>query len=415
MINPDKRKAIALLHDEGVSIRAISRQLSIRRKTIREIINQKGAIPQRIRKDKKEIDEELLRRLYTECNGYIQRIHEKLTEEEHISIGYSTLTKLLRDLEIGQTKNQRCSQIEEEPGVEMQHDTSPYKVKLGNGNANVVASIVYYRYSKVRYLKFYRFFNRFNMKCFLHEGFTFFEYCAPTCIIDNTNLARLRGTGKNAIIVDEMGMFGKQYGFEFICHAVGHSNRKAGNERSFYTVETNFFPGRTFSSLEDMNRQALEWATVTFAQRPLSKVGTIPASLFEHEKSFLKKLPSFVQPPYLVHERTLDQYGYASFSGNYYWVPGTKRHDVTLLQYSDCIKIYYKRELKGVYELPPDGIKNEKVAPKGGPKPTNQPKYRKKPTTEEEKRLRAISNDVDMYLNFVIKEKGASNLRRDST
>jgi len=67
----------------------------------------------------------------------------------------------------------------------------------------------------------------------------------------HTNLARLKGTGKNAVMVPEMKQFAKQYGFEFICHEIRHSNRKAGNERSFYTVETNFFPGRDFETLKD--------------------------------------------------------------------------------------------------------------------------------------------------------------------
>ncbi len=65
----------------------------------------------------------------------------------------------------------------------------------------------------------------------------------------------------------EMEQFARQYDFEFICHEIGHANRKAGNERSFYTVESNFFPGRRFESLADLNRQALEWATQRLANR----------------------------------------------------------------------------------------------------------------------------------------------------
>lgn len=79
------------------------------------------------------------------------------------------------------------------------------------------------------------------MKCFLHEALVYWGYAAGTCIIDNTNLARLRGTGKNAVIVPEMERFARQYRFKFVCHEKGHANRKAGNERGFYTVETNFF------------------------------------------------------------------------------------------------------------------------------------------------------------------------------
>jgi hypothetical protein len=47
------------------------------------------------------------------------------------------------------------------------------------------------------------------------------------CVIDNTNLARLRGLGSNAVMVPEMETFAKSYGFTFLCHAPKHSDRKA--------------------------------------------------------------------------------------------------------------------------------------------------------------------------------------------
>jgi hypothetical protein len=93
---------------------------------------------------------------------------------------------------------------------------------------------------------------------FLSSALSFWGYAAPVCIIDNTSLARLRGSGANAVIVPEMKQFAGQYGFEYVCHEIGHCNRKAGNERAFYTVETNFFPGRSFESLEDLNQQPLD-------------------------------------------------------------------------------------------------------------------------------------------------------------
>jgi len=82
------------------------------------------------------------------------------------------------------------------------------------------------RYSKRRYLKFYRTFNRFRRKCFFHEALTYWGYAARRCIIDNTNLARLRGTGEAAVMVPEMAAFGAHHGFEYVCHEVRHSDRK---------------------------------------------------------------------------------------------------------------------------------------------------------------------------------------------
>jgi len=294
----------------------------------------------------------------------------------------------------------------------MQHDTTIYTLEVGKKRIKVVASIIYLRYSKIRYLKFYRSFNRFNMKCFIHEAIMFWGYAALECIIDNTNLARLSGSGSRAVIAPEMEQFALKYGFKFVCHEINHPNRKAGNERSFYTTETNFIPGRKFESMEDLNKQALSWATVRMPNRPVSKTGLIPYKAFEHEQSWLKKVPEFVTPPYLVHDRGTDQYGYASFNGNFYWIPGTSRHDVKILQYSDSLKIYHKRKLLGEYELPPDGVKNTKISPKGQPKPKNQPHNRKKPTAMEEKKLRAIAPEVDTYLNnFALKLNGQKRHR----
>jgi len=129
----------------------------------------------------------------------------------------------------------------------------------------------------------------------------------------------------------------------------------------------------------------------------------IPAKAFEYEKPYLKNLPGYVSAPYLVHERVTDQYGYASFDGNFYWMPGTKRHDVKVLQYAEHLIIYRKRELLGRYPLPPDGVKNELIPPEGHPKPPYKPKYRKKPTAKEENILRTAAKEIDDYLDFAIK------------
>lgn len=411
MIDPDKRKAIYLLHQEGMSFGEIARHLSVDRHTVSIIVSQQGEMPQSIRKDKIEVDPELLRPIYAQCHGWVQRIHEILTEEHHIQIGYSTLTRQIRALELGNQKNSRCDQVPDEPGAEMQHDTSPYRHQVGDKIVPIIASLIYYRYSKIRYLKFYRSFNRFNMKCFFHEALSFWQYAAPCCIIDNTNLARLRGSGKNAVIAPEMVQFSQQYGFEFRCHEIKHSNRKAGNERGFFTVETNFFPGRTFASMEDLNQQAFEWATVRLPNRPVGKAGLMPAKAFEYEQAFLIKLLPTIPAPSQPHNRVTDQYGYVAFDGNFYWIPGARRDDVTLLQYSDRLKIYLKRQLLVEYELPCVGVKNQKFSPPGQPGPKYRPNNRKHPTVEEEKRLRAVAPDVDTYLTRVLKPMGLKKHR----
>jgi len=111
MIDPDKRKAMYLLHTEGMGIREIARRLGISPNTVIAIIAQKGVVPKSDREDKVRIDPELLIQVHHECEGRIQRVHEKLTEEHGIEIGYSTLTRMIREMDLGKSQNKRCAKV----------------------------------------------------------------------------------------------------------------------------------------------------------------------------------------------------------------------------------------------------------------------------------------------------------------
>lgn len=408
MIDVEKRRAVYLLHQEGMGVRDLARRLSLSRHVVRKIIEAKGEMPKAPRADQKRVEPELLQRLYRDCEGYIQRVHEKLKKENGVDIGYSTLTRLTREMGLGVKPEKRDERVPDVPGKEMQHDTSPYRILIGKERTDLVGSCLYLRYSKKRYLQFYPSFNRYRMKCFFHEGLMYFGHAGEDCIIDNTNLAVLRGTGPDAVMVPEMVAFAKQYGFKFIAHWVKHSDRKGGVERSFWFVETNFFPGRTFSSIEDLNRQALEW-TQSIELRPHAKSKMIPAQLFEFEKPYLQKVPPFVSPPVEEHWRDTDQYGFASFEGNFYWVPGTGRDQIRILRYAKKIRLMKNRETLIEYDLPAFGVKGEQIKPEGVRVPA--PKNTKRPAGPEENRLRLLGPEVAAFLD-VIKKSPESSIKK---
>ena len=405
MIEAEKRKAIYLLHQSGLSVRQIARRLSVSRNTVREVIAQQGEPPKRAPVDP-PVDPELLRTLYEQCQGRAQRVYEKLREEHGVELPYSSLTRWLRQLGLSHPPEPRCARVPDEPGAEFQHDTSPYLIELGGKPVTLHASLLYLRYSKRRYLRFYRSFNRFKMKCFFHQALMHWGCSAPLCIIDNTNLARLRGLGANAVIVPEMEAFARQYAFEFRCHERGHSDRKAGEERSFWTLETNFLPGRTFQDLQDINQQALEWSTVRMEQRPQGKGRLIPAQAFAHEQNFLVALPPHLPAPYQIHERSVDQYGYVAFDANYYWAPEELHGDIIVLEYDQHLVLCQGRQRLLEYPLAPDGVRGQIFAPKDAPPPRGQPPNRKHSSTQEEAHLRAIDPAVGVYLDFCLQSPG---------
>ena len=406
MIDAELRRAVAALAANGMGVREIARRLKISRNAVRAIVKQKGAALRTERNDAIPLDAELLAQLYAECDCFAQRVHEKLVDEYAVVVEYSTLTRRLRQLGISTPPSKRCDRVADEPGAEMQHDTSLHKVSIGGVRTPVVTSVLYLRYSKRRYVKFYRHFKRFNMKCFFHEALTYWGYAAQVCIIDNTNLARLCGAGRHAVIAPEMEVFARQFGFRFRCHEIGHANRKAGEERSFRTIETNFFPGRVFESLEDMNRQALEWATVRLEHRSQTKAKIVPADAFAKEQALLVKIPPGLPRPYRIHDRGIDQYGYVAFVANYYWIPGERRGRVTLLEYADRIEMYDGREHLCGYPVPAEGVRNQRFSPAGTPRPRHGPRNHKRPTAEEEARLRALAPAVGTLLDRVLAPRG---------
>jgi hypothetical protein len=160
-----------------------------------------------------------------------------------------------------------------------------------------------------------------------------------------------------------------------------------------------------------MNEQAFSWATERYTHRPQSKTRLIPIELFEKEKPFLAKMPSYVHPPYLYHKRDIDQYGYIAFNGNFYWVPGKLRGKADIVEYASHIEIYQKKERLKKYDLPDWAVKNKKIIPEGINTNPYEPNNLKKGCIEEEKFLCSINHTCCDYLDFVKSNQSDIKLR----
>ena len=154
-MKPDSMKeTVKVLYDSGHGKKAIARMVKINVKTVRAILAGKRDDVHE-RSDKITVDHDLLVKLHAECRGYVQRMYEKLNEEYQIPVGYSTLTRLVREYEIGVKPEPRDEQHPDIPGDEMQHDTSVYQVLLGSKRVKLVCSALYYRYSLNFLRKYY--------------------------------------------------------------------------------------------------------------------------------------------------------------------------------------------------------------------------------------------------------------------
>lgn len=412
MIDAETRSAIWTLFKQGKTKREIARLFELDKKTVIKIIKQEGQLPRATRKDKIKPDFDLIKRIHKECEGYARRTHEVLTQEYSVAIGYSTLNRLLEEIAEENEKNRDVGPpLVVTPGEFMQHDTSPHLIKLGGKPTLLQCAGLYFRYSKVRYIKYYRSFNKFAMKSFMHEAASFWESVAGKCMIDNTSLAVLRGTGPDAIFHDDMNAFAKRLGFEWAAHPLKKPNWKAGKERNFRTVETNFIPGRKFQDMDDLNRQALAWATEWYFRHPDDKTKLVPADQWEVEKPYLKAIPDYVQPPHQDYDRQADKNGFIPVYANYYWIPGVKQQTVKVVEYPGHIKVYRNREILIEYPLKPCDVKYQRVTPEGCAM-QKKPHRSHLTSAAEETKLRAADGDaIARYLDFIQSKDGSVRYR----
>jgi hypothetical protein len=236
------------------------------------------------------------------------------------ALSYPALTGFCRRQGIGQTPIVPAGQYHFEPGVEMQHDTSPHTVEVGGRKYKAQTASAVLCYSRMLFFQINPTFQRFDCKVFLTDALRYSGGAPERVMIDNTHVVVLRGTGREMIAVPEMEAFGERFGFRFVAHAVGKANRSARVERPFSFIENNFLAGRTFASWEDLNSQAREWCDKVNSTYK-KHIRAVPRELFAVERMHLKPLPAWIPEVYRLHQRTVDVEGYVSVHSIRYSVP----------------------------------------------------------------------------------------------
>jgi hypothetical protein len=155
---------------------------------------------------------------------------------------------------------------------------------------------------------------------FLDDGVAYHDGACEFCMIDNTHVVVLRGTGKQMVPVPEMEAFSSRLDFSFIAHEKGDANRSARVEGPFWFIERNFLAGRKFADFADANRQAREWCDKVNAKfrRSLSASSN---ELYAVERSAMRRLPLWRPEIYVLHQRIVDLEGYIHVDGHIYSVP----------------------------------------------------------------------------------------------
>ena len=320
VLDQETRRLILQLHEKDVPKRRIAKLVGHSRPTVNKVIASGSEEPKTAGK-RSVLDEHEneLRRLLGTCRGNLVRVHEELVAAG-VKHGYTTLTDYVRNHNLKDTPKLPAGRYHFEPGQEMQFDTSPHRVIFKDGERKCQCASLVLCYSRMWYIQYYPRFTRLECKTFLTEALKYFAGACATCMIDNTNVVVLHGSGANAVITPEMVDFGRRFGFSFIAHAIGDANRSARVERRFHHAENNFLVGRTFADFADVNAQAESFCS-RINRKTQRRIKATPLELFVTEQPTLSPLPPVVPPVYRVKYRVVDVEGYIHLGGNTYSVP----------------------------------------------------------------------------------------------
>ena len=397
-----------------MGLREISRTLKVSRNTVRSVIK-KGGAPESARESKYLEHLSVIKMLVRECRGNAVRVREELESRHGISIPYQSLTWIIRKHEIGSQKSKkRAGEYVFEPGEEMQHDTSPHNLKLGERKITAQCASLVLSYSRKIYVQYYPCFTRFECKVFLAKAVAFMDGACGKCIIDNTHVIVASGVGPDAIITPEMEHFGQIYKTKFVPHWLNDPNRKARVERPFHYIENNFIPGRTFNDWQDLNQQAEDWCRNTSNPKYKRSLKMSPDAAYIIEKPSLKPLPPFTPPVYQSCYRVVDIQGYVQLETNRYSVPhklvGAK---MEVQKHWDKVLVYDKQKMVAEHKRLIDNKETRTTLPNHHP-PLNRERSHQGPA-KEELLLLGKNDKLDCYIKN-LKERsrgrGVLNLRR---
>ena len=412
MLDQSTRRTILELHRRGIGTRRIAKLVGVSRNAVKDIIRRDSSdVPQLARNEKAESYRDEILELYTSCKGNLARVYEELVAKG-ATLSYPALTAFCRRHGIGQPPKLPAGRYHFEPGAEMQHDTSPHRLSLGGKQVVVQTASLVLCYSRVLFCQMYPRFDRFICKVFLTDALQYISGACKSCMIDNTHIVVLRGTGREMVPVPEMEAFGERYGFRFHAHEKGDANRSARVERPFHFIENNFLAGRAFADWDELNAKARQWCDDKNSMFR-KHLHAAPNELFAVEKPTLEPLPEWVPEVYRLHQRIVDSEGYVCVHGHRYSVPfELMGRQVEVRETKDRVLVYRgPRELashKKLLDSKPKRLTELSHRPPKGI-------HLKRGPVEEERKLLAALPQLDTYVAELKKRasgRGTLALRR---
>jgi transposase len=209
------------------------------------------------------------------------------------------------------------------PGEQAQVDWAHFgKVAIGRALRRLYAFVMVLAWSRQIFLRFYL---SAAMPCFLRghvEAFDFFQGVPRVLLYDNLKSAVLERAGGAIRFHPTLLELAAHYRYEPRPVAPARGNEKGRVERAIRYVRDSFFAARAWSSVDDLNAQAMAWTTGLAAERRWPQDHTRQVrEVFAEERARLMPLPDSSFPCEERLEVNVGKTPYVRFDLNDYSVP----------------------------------------------------------------------------------------------
>ena len=310
------------MKDRGMSNREIASELGISRNTVRKMIKATKIPGPKRRKRASKLDpyRSRIRELIEKYNLSSVRILEEIRKT-----GYEGGYTILKDYCAELRKDRRIQAVyryETEPGKQSQVDFGEFgHIGIDGKLRKLYAFSMILGYSRMRYVEFTTDISKENVIKMHHNAFSFYGGFTDTILYDNMKQIVIdrKIKASESAFNQKFLDFAEYYGIVIrLCYPY-RPQTKGKIENTIKYLRYNFFNGRTFSNLNDINAQCTEWLKKVNAQ--------IHGTTHEIPLERLKKEtlnPLSTVPAYMTRKeetRKISRDCYASYRGNRYSVP----------------------------------------------------------------------------------------------
>jgi transposase len=331
-------------HVEQWRVGTISSQLGVHHTTIKRVLSETGVSKSKVLPERSMIDP-FLPFIFEQLKRFpkltASRLYGMVTERGYPG-GVDHFRHLISFYR-PKTPAEAYLRLRTLAGEQAQVDWGHFgHMTIGDAKRPLMALVMVLSYSRKIYLHFYLNARTENFLRGHEEAFNYFSGIPRVVLYDNLKSAVLERQGDAIRFNPTLLSFASHYRFEPRPCAVYRGNEKGRVERSIRFIRDNFFAGRQYTTLDDLNQQALTWCDTQASNRPCpeSRNKTVHDTFLE-EQPRLIKLPENPFPCNEVESVSVGKTPYVRFDLNDYSVPHTHvrtslivqatQHSITIL------------------------------------------------------------------------------------